>query len=452
MSDHFTLEIHRYALPLRDTLQIGAKRLQQREGLILILRDCDGAQGIGEIAPLPGLHQEDLDAVHSMLEQQKPILLALLPVVMPLLVPRCWVPPASRQVIATPIHALSALYHSLEHLSLPPSVRFGLDMMLWTYRAHLCFRAKRDNASSPTEDATHSIEDTAHPSEDTAHSIEQTTAHPSEDTAHSADRASTRSTVSVRRSRDLYTPIHSTLPLQSLFVGSSEALQKQAVNALETGVRSIKVKVGRVDLNEDIERVRALRDRIGEQARLRIDPNRAWTLDQARRFLDAVQPCPIEYLEEPLQDPHALPKLVQETGVSVALDESLVQLHPKSDDPRLACAKALVLKPSVLGGVLPVDDWLRWSQRHQRTAVFSSSFEAGLGLSFLALWAAAVLPKCAAGLDTRRAFAADLLPPWPQGAHLDLLFVAKHLASFDPASIAHCVAGGWNEPKKQRIG
>lgn len=398
MAELFSLDLHRYVLPLRETLQIGPHRLQQREGLVLVLRDRDGTQGVGEIAPLPGLHEESLDAIYSTLQRQKPMLLALLEVVYELLDPRCWVPPSARKLIAPPLRAMTSFHHHLEPLHLPPSARFGLDMMLWTYRAHLCLRAKQPSRPPKTHATTEKNSRTA------------------------------------RVSHDLYTPNHPTLPLQVLLMGPLDALQKQAADALHTGVRHLKLKVGRTELAEDIKRVRALHDLLGKQATLRIDPNRAWTLDQARRFLDALHSCPIEYLEEPLQNPLLLPQLVQETGVSVALDESLSQLHPKSDDPRLACAKTLVLKPSVLGGVLPTDDWLLWSQMNQRAAVFSSTFESGLGLSFLALWAASVLPHRAAGLDTRRALAADLLPPWSQGGHLNLSSIANHLACFDITS------------------
>lgn len=59
-----TIELFRYALPLREALttQITTNTQEKalREGLLLVLRNAAGTVGIGEIAPLPGLHHESL--------------------------------------------------------------------------------------------------------------------------------------------------------------------------------------------------------------------------------------------------------------------------------------------------------------------------------------------------------------------------------------------------------
>ena len=71
-----------------------------------------------------------------------------------------------------------------------------------------------------------------------------------------------------------------------------------------------------------------LREILGEDVRLRLDANRAWSFAEAASFVRAVEDTGYEYLEEPLADPSGLESLVRDHGASVALDESLVGMSP----------------------------------------------------------------------------------------------------------------------------
>jgi len=59
--------------------------------------------------------------------------------------------------------------------------------------------------------------------------------------------------------------------------GEPEAMAREARALAESGVRTIKLKLGGAPLAEDIERVRAVREALGPSAHLRIDPNQAWS-------------------------------------------------------------------------------------------------------------------------------------------------------------------------------
>lgn len=88
---------------------------------------------------------------------------------------------------------------------------------------------------------------------------------------------------------------------------------------VERGFRAVKMKVGRnndleydrmadlinagelrVSLQEDIERVRAVRQAIGPTVGLAVDANNSWDLSRAQRFCRAVEDCNLLWLEEPL--------------------------------------------------------------------------------------------------------------------------------------------------------
>lgn len=75
----------------------------------------------------------------------------------------------------------------------------------------------------------------------------------------------------------------------------------EVVQQLEWGYAGTKLKVGRAAMDEDIQRVKAIRQRVGEQAIIACDANRAWTPLDAIRFARQVEDYNIAWLEEPTQ-------------------------------------------------------------------------------------------------------------------------------------------------------
>jgi O-succinylbenzoate synthase len=116
-----------------------------------------------------------------------------------------------------------------------------------------------------------------------------------------------------------------------------------------------------------------------------------------------------EYLEEPLADPALLPQLVREFGAPVALDESLVGLDPEVLEEH-RYARAVVLKPTLLGGISNTLRMAEWALRLGITPVVSSAYESGVGTAALIALAAGIAERpVPAGLDTYRALADDVL-------------------------------------------
>lgn len=197
----------------------------------------------------------------------------------------------------------------------------------------------------------------------------------------------------------------STVQMQALLVRDDPA---DARSLRAAGYRAVKMKVGG-DPRAAAARVRAVADALGPNVTLRLDANRAWRWDDARRFADAVRGVSLGYVEEPLADPARLPDLVRDTGLPVALDESLQDLAP-DDLARHGYAVAVVLKPVVLGGVRRALAWADAARALGLDAVVSGAFESGVGTRH-ALALAAALGGGPAGLDPYRRLAADVLAP-----------------------------------------
>ncbi|EIM25681.1 mandelate racemase/muconate lactonizing enzyme family protein [Microvirga lotononidis] len=104
-----------------------------------------------------------------------------------------------------------------------------------------------------------------------------------------------------------------------------DRLLRQTDDNLGKGFRAIKMKVGRANLFEDVERVRAMREHLGVGFPLMADANMKWSVDGAIRAARALQPFDLTWLEEPTipDDPAGHARIVREGGLPIAAGENL---------------------------------------------------------------------------------------------------------------------------------
>ena len=205
-------------------------------------------------------------------------------------------------------------------------------------------------------------------------------------------------------------PVNATLP-------AVEA--SQAVQVLERygRWRTVKIKVAErgQSLADDVARVRAVREAFPE-ARIRIDANGGWDLDQAEVALRTLEPFDLEYAEQPVAALADLVKLRSRFDrVLIAADESV----RKADDPlrvaRMGAADIVVVKVQPLGGIVAALETVAASGL---PAVVSSALDTSIGLA-AGVQLAARLPSLDydCGLSTGALLAGDvtrtrLLPEW----------------------------------------
>ncbi len=200
------------------------------------------------------------------------------------------------------------------------------------------------------------------------------------------------------------------IAINGLLTGSHDQIMQKAAKLLEMGYMAFKLKVGRNSIQEDIEITRDLRQLIGDDTTLRLDANRAWSIDDALAFGKAVADHKIDYIEEPVKTLALLKKLINQIDLSLplALDESLLELTPEAL-PSVSGVKAIVLKPTLLGFEKAMQ-FARPAISLGMTPVVSSAFESGVGLETLAQMAACInVMDVPVGLDTLDWFEEDLL-------------------------------------------
>jgi O-succinylbenzoate synthase len=199
-------------------------------------------------------------------------------------------------------------------------------------------------------------------------------------------------------------PVNATLP-------AVPAAEVAAVLDRFGSTRTVKVKVAErgQTLADDVERVRAVRDRLGPAGRIRVDANGGWNVDEAEHAAHALAPFDLEYLEQPCATVPELAELRQrlhDWDLPIAADESV----RKAADPLAVvdagAADLLVAKAAPLGGIGAA---LRIVDAAGLPAVVSSALDTSVGLAMGARLAAA-LPALDydCGLGTAALLAADV--------------------------------------------
>jgi L-Ala-D/L-Glu epimerase len=99
---------------------------------------------------------------------------------------------------------------------------------------------------------------------------------------------------------DLLGRAHTVMPTSiTIGIKSTDEALREADEYLGRGFRVLKIKVGRA-LEEDIDRLRALRDRVGPDVILRADANQGYTLTETRRFVSETAALGLDLIEQPV--------------------------------------------------------------------------------------------------------------------------------------------------------
>ena len=174
---------------------------------------------------------------------------------------------------------------------------------------------------------------------------------------------------------------------------------------------TVKIKVASKNepLSQDIARIEKVRE-LYPNARIRLDANGGYSIDQALELVDQLDGFNIEYLEQPVMSIAELAELrsrIAGSGIKIAADESI----RKSADPievmRAHAADIVMLKAQPLGGV---NASLAIAQELGLEVVVSSALETSLGIS-QGLHLAGALPELNydCGLGTLNLFQGDIV-------------------------------------------
>ncbi|WP_289018341.1 o-succinylbenzoate synthase [uncultured Ornithinimicrobium sp.] len=206
------------------------------------------------------------------------------------------------------------------------------------------------------------------------------------------------------------------------------------------GCRTVKVKIAERGqrLEDDLARVAEVRRVAGPQARVRVDANGAWGVEEAREALRRLGRHELEYAEQPCARVEELAELrvalaKDGTDVPVAADESIRRAEDPLRVAREGAADLVVVKVAPLGGVARA---LEVVAACGLPAVVSSALDTSVGLA-AGVALAAALPQLDhdCGLGTAALLDADVVPDplLPVGGRLTTARAATVRNAVDPA-------------------
>lgn len=135
-------------------------------------------------------------------------------------------------------------------------------------------------------------------------------------------------------------------------------LVDEAVKAKERGFGGTKVKVGRPHVAEDVNRLTAVRDKVGWDWEIMTDANQGLSLDEAIRRARHYEKLDVAWFEEPIHadDVGAHRRLSQSTTVPIAVGESMYSLSQFKDYLEAGACSIVQVDVGRIGGITP---WLK---------------------------------------------------------------------------------------------
>ena len=185
---------------------------------------------------------------------------------------------------------------------------------------------------------------------------------------------------------------------------------QRAEAAVERGFDCLKCKVGARTVDEDVSRVEAVREAVGEGVTLRLDANGGWTRAEAERVIERVAEYDVRYVEQPVPaaDLEGLADL-RGSEVDVAIDEGLCD-HSMADVFEADAADVVILKPMVLGGPGNAHTLAMRARDRGIEPVVTTTVDAVVARTAAVHVAAAIPDVSACGLATADRLAEDLAP------------------------------------------
>ncbi|MBT2583769.1 dipeptide epimerase [Planococcus sp. ISL-109] len=221
---------------------------------------------------------------------------------------------------------------------------------------------------------------------------------------------------------------HANLPLTQFLGGYRESVETDytvSVNAPEEmaddaavyekdGFSVLKVKVGIDTPENDLERIKAIRKRVGDKVTLRLDANQGWDRKSAVRIINKMEQAglDIELIEQPVpaSDIEGLKFVTDHTMTPIMADESVFSLVDARRVLELRAADLINIKLMKAGGIHQALKINALAESYGVRCMTGSMIETKLGLSAAAHFAASQPNITRFDFDAPLMLKEDLLP------------------------------------------
>jgi len=217
-------------------------------------------------------------------------------------------------------------------------------------------------------------------------------------------------------------------------MGDPPFMRAQADDLLERSFMVIKLKIGAIDWEAELNLLRYLRGCYGPaQLQLRVDANGAFAPGEALAKMEQLDELRVHSIEQPIAKGQweYMARLCQQSPLPVALDEELIGVQDRAaqiDMLERIKPRFLILKPSLLGGFTACEQWIELAEERGIAWWVTSALESNYGLSAIAQWNYTLHNSMASGLGTGSLFTNNFPAP---------LHLVRGTVAYDPE-------GQWN--------
>ncbi|MBC7391342.1 MAG: o-succinylbenzoate synthase [Opitutaceae bacterium] len=184
----------------------------------------------------------------------------------------------------------------------------------------------------------------------------------------------------------------SRIPINGLiWMGAKEFMLNQVKEKLDSGFSCLKMKVGSIDFETEIEILSTIRSKFGKSISLRLDANGAFLPLNVFEKLRKLEPFDIHSIEQPIKQGQLeeIALVCQKSPIPIALDEELINIYNGNKSILLEKIKPqyIILKPTLLGGFKMCDEWISLAEKSKVGWWLTSALESNIGLNAISQYA-----------------------------------------------------------------
>ena len=183
------------------------------------------------------------------------------------------------------------------------------------------------------------------------------------------------------------------IPINGLvWMGDKAFMKSQMKEKLATGFSCIKMKIGAIDFETEMELLRAIRKEFSsKEIELRVDANGGFSPANALDKLKRLSELEIHSIEQPIKQGqfNEMARLCEKTPLPIALDEELIgvfSVTKKQEILQTIQPQYIILKPSLIGGFKGSTEWIENAEKQNIAWWITSALESNVGLNAIAQW------------------------------------------------------------------
>jgi o-succinylbenzoate synthase len=215
-----------------------------------------------------------------------------------------------------------------------------------------------------------------------------------------------------------FTKGNDSTPINGLIWMGDPAFMKQQINAkLAAGFSCIKLKIGAIDFDKELELMRSIRQEFdADTIEIRVDANGAFKPNEALEKLKRLSDYNLHSIEQPIRQGQVddMAQLCSETPLPIALDEELIGVFSVTEKQFLLQTikpQYIILKPTLVGGFKGSQEWITVAESNQIEWWVTSALESNIGLNAIAQWTYTLKSPLPQGLGTGGLFTNNIQSP-----------------------------------------